>query len=107
MRFGTSEIRSQKSEARRGFSLIEVMLSVFILGIGLIMVATIFPVGADWTRQTAQNDVAQTVAQNALSVIQATYGPNGSAANQLSSITGGLQALPSMSNNLPVSERCY
>jgi prepilin-type N-terminal cleavage/methylation domain-containing protein len=67
----------EKSRARRGFSLVEVLLAVFILGIGLIMVASVFPVGANWTRQTTEQSVAQTIALNAVSVIQNHYGPNG------------------------------
>src|SRR4051812_41156300 len=53
---------------RRGFSLVEVLLAIFILGIGMIMVASVFPVGANWTRQTAEGSVSQTIAQSAMSV---------------------------------------
>jgi prepilin-type N-terminal cleavage/methylation domain-containing protein len=62
---------------RRGFSLVEVLLAMFILGIGMIMVASVFPVGANWTRQTTEESNAQTVVQNALSVLGVHYGPNG------------------------------
>jgi prepilin-type N-terminal cleavage/methylation domain-containing protein len=62
---------------RRGFSLVEVLLAMFILGIGMIMVASVFPVGANWTRQATEESVAQTIVQNALSVIRTHYGPNG------------------------------
>jgi prepilin-type N-terminal cleavage/methylation domain-containing protein len=68
-------MRSKK--ARRGFSLVEVLLAMFILGIGMIMVASVFPVGANWTRQTTEESVAQTVVQNALTVIKTHYGPGG------------------------------
>jgi prepilin-type N-terminal cleavage/methylation domain-containing protein len=71
------EVRNQKPEVRRGFSLVEVLLAIFILGIGMIMVASVFPVGAEWTRQTTEESNAQTVVQNARSVLQVHYGPNG------------------------------
>ena len=70
-------IRHLSFPAPRAFSLVEVLLAIFILGIGMIMVASVFPVGATWTRQTAEESIAQTVAQNALSVLQTHYGPNG------------------------------
>jgi len=56
---------------------VEVLLAILILGIGLIMVASVFPVGANWTRQATEESVAQTIAQNAFSVIQMHYGPSG------------------------------
>src|SRR5690242_19549346 len=81
----------------RGFSLMEVLLAVFILGIGLIMVATIFPVGADWTRQSTEDSIAQTIAQNAMAIIRDNYAPsslNGNTAGRLSTIGATVQALP-------------
>jgi hypothetical protein len=95
------------------------MLAVFILGIGLIMVATLFPVGADWTRQSAEDSISQTVAQDALGVIHAHYGPGGNlygAGVGLAALpaptagaTSPLQALPGLTNTalIPVAERCY
>ncbi len=64
-------------QRRIGFSLVEVLLAIFILGIGLIMVASVFPVGATWTRQATEESIAQTIAQNAYSVLQKHYGPGG------------------------------
>jgi prepilin-type N-terminal cleavage/methylation domain-containing protein len=61
----------------KAFSLVEVLLAIFILGVGLIMVASVFPVGANWTRQTTEDSVGQTMAQNALAVIKTHYGPGG------------------------------
>jgi prepilin-type N-terminal cleavage/methylation domain-containing protein len=82
MRNQMQDARSKKfrravAAMRRGFSLVEVLLAMFILGIGMIMVASVFPVGANWTRQTTEDSVAQTVVQNALSVIRTHYGPTG------------------------------
>ena len=53
--------------------MVEVLLAIFILGVGLIMVACIFPVGADWTRQNAEETVAGVIAKNAVALIQAKY----------------------------------
>ncbi|MBP7933088.1 MAG: prepilin-type N-terminal cleavage/methylation domain-containing protein [Phycisphaerae bacterium] len=46
---------------RKGFSLLELMIAIMILGIGIVMVATIFPVGLDLTRDTVQMDISQAV----------------------------------------------
>jgi prepilin-type N-terminal cleavage/methylation domain-containing protein len=71
-------VRNEQSGAsRRAFSLVEVLLAIFILGIGMIMVASVFPVGANWTRQTAETSIGQNIAQNALTVIQKHYGRDG------------------------------
>ena len=51
--------------ARPGFSLVELMIATVILGIGLVMVATIFPVAVDQTREAVQMSIAQSVARSA------------------------------------------
>ena len=95
---------------RRAFSLIEVLLAVFILAIGLIMVASVFPVGADWTRQATEDSVSQSIALNALSIIRNDYAPNSlntATAGKFSGITTTtLQPLPSFTS-IPISERTY
>src|SRR4051794_28890181 len=102
--------------ARRGFSLLEVLLATFILGIGLIMVASVFPVGANWTRQGTEESVGQTIALNAVAVVKSHYAPNSGDANhagQLSSLPTAaplmLQGLTNFvgANGIPVAERCY
>ncbi len=70
-------VSPRRGFSRRAFSLVEVLLAIMILGIGLIMVASVFPVGANWTRQSAEESVGQNIAQDALSVIQRHYGPGG------------------------------
>jgi len=91
-------------QRRRGFSLTEVMLAFAILGVGLVMVAAVFPVGADWTRQSVEETVGAVVARNAVNIIQVKY-PLGLG------VGGGLQALPGItggsSARLPATERAY
>jgi type II secretory pathway pseudopilin PulG len=62
---------------RVGFSLVEVLLAIFILGIGMIMVASVFPVGANWTRQATEESNAQTIVKIAHGVIKTHFGPDG------------------------------
>src|ERR1035437_8808003 len=106
----------------RGFTLIEIMLSIGILGIGVVMVLTVLPVGADWTRRSVDDSSAQTVALNAFAVLQTHY-PLGSAnASALVSavpktgqpLAGQLMLFPNINTNIPIdltsgqpSERCY
>lgn len=97
---------STSRSSRNGFSLIEVLLAVFILGIGLIMVGTIFPVAGNWTRQSTDDTISQTISQNALSVIQMHYASGGNLNGNVSTITTALQGLPGFTN-IPVSERTY
>ncbi|MCL2645997.1 MAG: prepilin-type N-terminal cleavage/methylation domain-containing protein [Phycisphaerales bacterium] len=103
---------------RRGLTLIEVLIAVFILGIGLIMVITVFPVGGEWTRQATEATIAQNVAQNALAILQTHCPPSsttvsvatGTVANQIAA--SNLVAFPGLARTgdstcIPVSEMCY
>ncbi len=98
----------------RGFSLLEVLLATFILGIGLIMVASVFPVGANWTRESTQDSVGQTIALNAVATIESHYNPNSLDLNHKGTFATGLTSstltgLPGFTGNngIPVAERCY
>ncbi|HPD31820.1 MAG TPA: type II secretion system protein [Phycisphaerae bacterium] len=53
-----------------GFSLLELMIAIVILGIGMVMVATIFPIGIDMAAQTVQMNIAQSVADAALATLK-------------------------------------
>lgn len=55
---------------RRGFSLAEMLIAIFLLGIGIISIATLFPVGLTQQRRSTDDLIAPTVANNAFSVIQ-------------------------------------
>jgi hypothetical protein len=58
---------------RAAFSLAEILIAIFVLSIGLIMIAAVFPVAAKWTAQDAQTSIAQVIAKNAVATLQAQY----------------------------------
>lgn len=88
---------------RGGFTLVELLLAVFILLIGLTMIACIFPVAADWTRQNAEETVAGIMAKNAVATIQVKY----RLADFSAVTTPTVQGLPSFVTRVPLSERAY
>lgn len=55
---------------RRAFSLVELLLAIFILGIGVIAVAAIFPAGIAQQQQSNDEVLGPVVAQHALGVIR-------------------------------------
>jgi prepilin-type N-terminal cleavage/methylation domain-containing protein len=58
------------SRPSRGFSLVELLLAIFILGIGVISVAAVFPAGIALQRQTNDDTLGPLVAQHAMSVLR-------------------------------------
>lgn len=53
------------TSARGGFSVVEVMFAIVVLGIGFIMVAAIFPVGIQQGRAAVDDTTGRTIAQEA------------------------------------------
>jgi prepilin-type N-terminal cleavage/methylation domain-containing protein len=89
---------------RRAFTMVEILLAMLILGIGLIMIATVLPVGADWNRENIEESLASEIARNAVAIIRTRYTrtdmPSGANANLVVPI-------PSIDNKLPLAERAY
>ena len=56
--------------AKRAFSLIEVLLAIFILGVGVISIAALFPAGIAQQRASVDDIIAPTVANNAISLLR-------------------------------------
>lgn len=59
----------------RAFSLIEVLLAIFILGVGIISIAALFPAGIAQQRQSMDDIMGPTVANNALSILRSKIRP--------------------------------
>jgi type II secretory pathway pseudopilin PulG len=56
---------------RNGTSLVEVLVAIFIMGVGLLSLLTLFPVGAMSMAQATKDDRAATVAANAFALAEA------------------------------------
>ena len=54
----------------RGFTLVEVLLSIFILGIGVIAVAALFPAGIAQQRHSVDDIIGPIVANNAMAILR-------------------------------------
>lgn len=65
--------KNRVGRVRAGFSMVEILTSIFVLGTGLLMVAGVFPVGIKWTNQDAHNTVAQIIASNAVQILETQY----------------------------------
>jgi type II secretory pathway pseudopilin PulG len=60
---------------RRAFSLVEVLLAIFILGIGVISIAALFPAGIAQQRLSNDDLVGPMVANNAIEIIRSKVKP--------------------------------
>ena len=56
--------------ARTGFSLLELMIAIIIFGLGMVMVATIFPIGLDISRDAIQQSISQAVTDTAVAILK-------------------------------------
>jgi prepilin-type N-terminal cleavage/methylation domain-containing protein len=61
---------SSRRKRAHGFSLIEVLMAIFILGIGVISIAALFPAGIAQQQRSNDDIIGPLVAQNALTVIR-------------------------------------
>lgn len=59
-----------RARADQGFSLIEVLLAIFIMGVGVISIAALFPAGIAQQRLSVDDINGPIVANNALSIIR-------------------------------------
>ncbi len=64
-----SKIVNLKSQA--GFTLIEIGIAIFILGIGLISMLTMFPIGVDSMKKVTQYSNAAVLTESAISYLKA------------------------------------
>ena len=58
---------------RAAFSLAEILIAIFVLSIGLIMIASVFPVAAKWTAEDAETSVGQVIAKNAVATLRTQF----------------------------------
>lgn len=61
---------------RRAFSLVEMLFAIFILGLGVISIASLFPVGLTQQLRSADAIIGPTIANNALEVIRGKVQPD-------------------------------
>jgi prepilin-type N-terminal cleavage/methylation domain-containing protein len=73
----TSRSVSIKQTRRSGFSLVEMMIAIVILGLGLTMVATMFPVAWDRARLLSEYTTEVTVTEVAATAVESMLRPGG------------------------------
>jgi hypothetical protein len=65
---------TSRNRFRGGFSLIELLLSVFILAIGIISISALFPAGIAQQQQSADDQLGPVIADHALSLLRSRVG---------------------------------
>jgi type II secretory pathway pseudopilin PulG len=105
--------RSGHSRYRRGFSFLEILFSVIIIGIGFVMIAAVFPVAIAQTQSNVNESTAVTLSRDAIRYIQestisaagsvaSTTSPSGTLATFTLQPTSAVGGLPTI-QPLPVS----
>ncbi len=59
----------------RAFTLLELMIAIVVLGIGMVMVATVFPVGLEIAGETLQMNISQQVVDSAMATLSVKVPP--------------------------------
>ncbi len=70
-----SQSMSRRPVVRRAFSLVELLLAVFILGIGIISISAIFPAGIFQQRLANDDTIGPVVAENAIAILRTKLVP--------------------------------
>ena len=67
--------RAPRTSRRRGFSLIELLMAIFILSLGIISIAALFPAGMVQQQQSVDDIMGPIVANSALSIVRSKVRP--------------------------------
>ena len=70
MMANSSKSRGRPQGGDRAFSLIELLLAIFILGVGIISISAVFPAGIVQQRKTQDDVLGTVIAESALSTIR-------------------------------------
>ena len=65
---------SRRRRGSRGFSLIELLLAIFILGVGIISISAVFPAGIVQQRRAQDDVLGPVIAEAAMSAIRSKVG---------------------------------
>ena len=94
-------------ESQRGFTLTEVLMAVGILGVGLTMVASIFPVAVDQSRLSRDQTYAALCARSGAAMIRIMRNDILAALRDRDHTMQDLSSLPAVANSLSDASTIY